>query len=130
MSQAQPTGLQLSDLNPNELIGVVVSGTGFKSPRLMGLAMTAMSGLFLVANFVLVFALSRYYPYLYWAAGIFLFAGPFVLVTGEPLDRGDGVPVAAWARYGLIACFVVGLLAGFGLSSLPWEAWLLSAAAQ
>lgn len=128
MSQAQ--GFQLSDLNPNELVGVVASGTGFKAPRIMGLAMTAMSGVFLVANFVLVFALNRYYPYLYWLSGVFLFAGPFVLVTGEPLDRGDGVPVPQWARYGLIACFAVGVLAGVGLSTLPWEAWLLAGAVE
>ena len=125
MSETTTAGSPLSDIRPNELIGAIVNGTGLKSPRLMGMAMTGLSLAFVLINFVLVLALHRYFPYLYWLAGIFLFAGPFVLLSGEPRDRGEAVPVPSWARYGLIGCFVAGLVAGFALGALNWKAWLL-----
>lgn len=100
------------DFSGAALVAAVTTGQGFENPRKIGAVAFGISFLLGVLNLVIIFALNRYYPYLFILAGPFGWGGLFLLITGEPLHRQDGSPAPGWARIGLGICLVIGLLAG------------------
>jgi hypothetical protein len=102
------------DFSPSAMVAAVTTGQGFESPRKVGAAAFGISFLLGVVNLVIIFALRRYYPYLFFLAGPLGRGGLFLLITGEPQHRQDGSQAPGWARIGLGACLVIGLLAGIG----------------
>jgi hypothetical protein len=105
----------VGDYHPNKLFGAVVKGEGYASPRMFGLVMLGISIAFTIINFVLIFVLHLYYPYLYILSGPLGWAGLWMLITGQPKATQDGSPVAMWGRIGLGACLVIGMLIGFAM---------------
>lgn len=102
----------VGDYHPNKLFGAVVKGEGYESPRMFGLVMLGISIAFAVINFVLIFVLHLYYPYLYILSGPLGWGGLWMVITGQPKVTTDGSPVALWGRIGLGACLAIGLLIG------------------
>ena len=103
------------DMSPSNLIAGITSGTGFPAPRKLSLMMLGLGVVFLVANFVLIFVLRMYYPYLLGLAPIFLLGGGFMLATNEPRAREDGSKAPMWALGGLGVSLVIGLAVGGAL---------------
>lgn len=93
---------------------LVIKGHGVENPRKYGAIAFGISFVCGVLNLIIIFALNIYFPYLFLVAGPFGWAGLFMLITGEPLDRKDGSLVPAWARFGLLGCTAIGLLLGIG----------------
>ena len=109
-----------SDFSKDALMAAVVQGKGFESPRKVGGAMVGLGFLFFIINTVLIVA-HFYYPYLYSVGAIFWWGGLWLLVTGQPKRNPDGSPAPMWARAGLGACLVIGLLVGIAAIIIPWE---------
>lgn len=108
----------VGDYHPNKLFSAVVKGEGYASPRTFGLVMLGLAVAFSVVNAVLIFGLHLYYPYLYILAGPLGWGGLFMVVLGQPRATTDGSPVPMWARIGLGACLVIGILIGCSMSFL------------
>ena len=116
----------LADLSPDALSAAVFGGKGFHNPRLMGVAMIGLAIVCVIANTAMVFALHRFYPYLYSLAAIIGWGGAWLLVTGQPGVSKDGSPPPIWGRIGLGGAMAIGLLIGIAMIILPWEAMLAS----
>jgi hypothetical protein len=102
----------VGDYHPNKLFSAVVKGEGYANPRMFGLVMLGIAIAFTVINFVLIFVLHLYYPYLYILSGPLGWAGLWMVITGQPKVTTDGSPVPLWGRIGLGACLGIGLLIG------------------
>jgi len=116
-----PTAGLAADFSPDALMGAVMGGKGFHSPRLLGGGMMGLSILLTILNVVLIMVLHRYYPYVYSVASIFWCGGLWLVITGQPRAMPDGSPAPMWARIGLGAACVVGILIGIALIFIPWE---------
>jgi hypothetical protein len=103
-----------SDFSKDALMAAVVQGKGFESPRKVGGGMLGIGILLFILNSVLVFVLNIYFPYLYAIGAIFWWGGLWLLITGAPKRNPDGSPAPMWARAGLGACLLIGLLVGIG----------------
>jgi hypothetical protein len=101
-----------SDFSKEALMAAVVQGKGFESPRKVGAIMIALAIVISILNVVITIAANIYFPYLYPLSGIFGWGGFWLLVTGQPKRTADGSPAPMWARAGLGACLVLGLLSG------------------
>lgn len=110
-----------SDFSKDALMAAVVQGKGFESPRKVGGAMVGLGMLFAILNSILIFVLHLYYPYLYTIGAIFWWGGLWLVVTGQPKRSADGSPAPMWARAGLGACLVIGLIVGVLMIIVPWE---------
>jgi hypothetical protein len=110
-----------SDFSKDALMRAVVQGQGFESPRKVGGAMVGLGMLFAIVNSVLIFGLHMYYPYLYTIGAIFWWGGLWLVVTGQPKKNPDGSQAPMWARAGLGACLVIGLIVGVLMIIVPWE---------
>lgn len=64
-------------------------------------------------NVVLIVAAGRFIIYLAAVVPVFLLCGLFMLVSGEPLDRGYPAPM--WSRWCLGVTFFGGILLGVAL---------------
>lgn len=64
----------------------------------------------LVINLVMIFGMGIYLPIILPFAFPLLFAGPWILILGQPLDA-EGKP-AVWARAIVIITAVIGMLVG------------------
>jgi hypothetical protein len=86
----------------------------------MGITMIGVAVVFSILNWVLIFLIHRYYPYLYALAGILWWAGLWLAVTGQPKATTDGTKVPMWSRVGLGVALVFGSLMAVGtvLSSI------------
>jgi hypothetical protein len=104
------------DYHPNKLVNAVIKGEGYAKPRMFGLVMFALAIAFNIVNFVLIFVLHLYYPYLYMLSGPLGWAGLWMIITGAPRATTDGSKAALWGRIGLAACLAVGFLTGAYLS--------------
>ena len=93
------------------LVGIVMAGG----------AMVGLGMLFAILNSILIFVLHLYYPYLYTIGAIFWWGGLWLVVTGQPKRSADGSPAPMWARAGLGACLVIGLIVGVLMIIIPWE---------
>jgi hypothetical protein len=94
----------------------IARGDGFHSPRGVG-AIYFVVGLFLaLVNVALIVAAGRYILYLTALTPVFVFSGAFLLVAGEPRERGYVVP--KWTRVGLGLAFFGGIFAGIALTLL------------
>ena len=102
------------DMSPSNLIEGITSGKGFPAPRKLGLMGFGLGALFLIGNFVLIFVLRMYYPYLLLLAPPFLLAGLLMLASNEPRTREDGTNSPMWAR----AALGLAMLAGFGIGAV------------
>jgi hypothetical protein len=111
----------MADLSPDALMGAVLGGKGFHSPRMLGGGMIGLSILLTIANVVYLLVSHRYYPYFYSVGAILGFGGFWMLVTGQPRANPDGSPAPMWARIGLGAACVFGILVGVALIIIPWE---------
>lgn len=105
----------MKDLSPGALVSAVTTGQGFQSPRTVAAASAGLGVLLAVANFVLIFVLNRYYPYLLGIAPTLILGGFFMLATGEPRTREDGQSTPMWTRAGLAGSMLVGLGIGVAL---------------
>lgn len=105
----------MKDLSPGALVSAVTTGEGFGNPRLVALAAMGLGLLLAAGNFVLIFVLNRYYPYLLGIAPILLMGGLFMVATGEPKSRGEGQTAPMWTRAGLAGSMVLGLGIGVAL---------------
>ncbi len=103
----------MKDLSPAALVSAVTTGEGFTNPRLVALASAGLGVLLAAGNFVLIYVLHQYYPYLLGLAPTFILAGFFMLATGEPKSRGEGQTAPMWSRAGLAGSMLVGL--GIGI---------------
>jgi hypothetical protein len=106
----------VGDYHPNKLLNAVIKGEGYDKPRMFGLVMLGLAVAFSVVNFVLIFVAHIYFPYLYLLAGPLGWGGLFMVIAGHPKAPADGSPVPMWARIGLGACIVIGLLVGAAMS--------------
>jgi hypothetical protein len=91
----------------------VARGDGFHSPRGVGGLYFGFGVLLAIVNVALILASGRYIYYLTGLTPLFLFCGLFMLVTGEPLERGYTAP--KWARWGFGVAFFGGIFAGVAL---------------
>lgn len=105
----------MKDLSPGALVNAVTTGEGFANPRMVAAAAGGLGVLLAVANFVLIFVLNRYYPYLLGIAPTLILGGMFMLATGEPRARGEGQTAPMWTRAGLAGSMLVGLGIGVAL---------------
>ncbi|MBI2395590.1 MAG: hypothetical protein HYV09_38850 [Deltaproteobacteria bacterium] len=105
----------MKDLSPGALLSAVTTGEGFTNPRLVALAAAGLGVLLAAGNFVLIFVLNRYYPYLLGVAPILVLGGVFMLATGEPKFRGEGQTAPMWTRAGLAGSMILGLAIGAAL---------------
>jgi hypothetical protein len=108
--------VRTGDYHPNKLFKAVISGEGFASPRMFGLTLLALGIAFAIVNFILIFVVHIYFPYLYALAGPLWWGGWWLVIFGQPKTRPDGAPAAMWGRIGLGVCLVFGLLSGLGMS--------------
>ena len=108
----------MKDLSPGALVSAVTTGEGFANPRVVALAAAGLGVLLAVGNFVLIYVLHMYYPYLLAIAPILVLAGVFMLATGEPKTRGEGQTAPMWTRAGLAGSMLVGLGIGAALCFL------------
>ncbi len=102
------------DLNPKKIMAAVLSGSGLDQPRKLGIKMIVVAIVFSILNWVLIFLIHRYYPYLYALGGILWWAGLWLAATGQPKSNPDGSPAAMWGRVGLGAALVLGSLMALG----------------
>jgi len=116
----------MADLSGGGLTAAVFGGKGFHAPRLMGLAMAALAIVLVIANTAMVFALHRFYPYLYGAASVAGWGGAWLVITGQPGISKDGSAPPIWGRIGLGGAMAIGLLIGIVMCILPWESFLAS----
>ncbi len=108
--------------SPGNLIAAVTTGKGFDKPRVFGLGLIGIAFAFTAGNYVLITVLNYYFPYLYCLGAIFGWAGMWLAITGQPMAQKDGSAAPAWGRYGLMACIILGVLAGLAMVSFSWEA--------
>ena len=101
----------MKDLSPGALVSAVTTGEGFENPRVVALASAGLGVLLAIGNFVLIYVLHMYYPYLLAIAPILVLGGLFMLATGEPLRR-EGQTAPMWTRAGLAGSMVLGLVIG------------------
>ena len=87
--------------------------------------MLGVSFALIALNTLLVLVVHIYYPYLYSAASLLLWAGAFLAITGQPHATTDGSKAPMWARGGLAACLGIGVLFGIALCVFNWERMLV-----
>jgi len=116
------------DYHPAKLWSAVASGEGFAKPRMMGLAMLGLAVVFAIGNAALMLVVRIYYPYLYSLSAVIWWGGLWLVLTGQPLATADGSKVAMWARAGLAAFLVVGVVAGIAMCFFNWETMLARSA--
>jgi len=114
-SAAETDGGILQDLSGDALMGAVLHGRGFHSPRMLGVALIGLAVLLAIINTVTVFAFHWYYPYLYAIAAVIGWGGAWLLVTGQPAVSKDRSSPPIWGRIGLGASMFIGLLMGIGV---------------
>jgi hypothetical protein len=100
------------DFTPGALLATVTKGTGYHKPRLVGLGFIGVATLFAVINIVMIYVLDLIYIYSAALVPPFLFAGSWLVVTGQPRATSDGTPAPLWSRIGLGAFLAVGLALG------------------
>ena len=110
--------------SPSAIVTAAATGKGFEKPRMMGLVLLGLAVAFTVANYALVMVLNYYFPYLYSLAAIFGWTAMFLVITGQPKAQPNGAQAPQWARWGLMACFAIGVLQGIAMVMVPWESAL------
>jgi hypothetical protein len=116
------------DYHPRRLWSAVASGEGFAKPRMMGLMMLALAIAFAIGNAILMLVAHIYYPYLYSLSAVIWWGGVWLLVTGHPQATTDGSKAPMWARAGLAAFLVIGVLVGIAMCFFDWETMLAARA--
>lgn len=104
--------LRPADMSPLSIVSAVTMGEGFGRPRVAGVAYLALSlacsvfGAAMLHEGHLFYVIVPHVPIL----GL---CGLWLVLTGEPVARRRPKKIRRWARLGLGACLVTGVLLGF-----------------
>jgi hypothetical protein len=91
-----------------QLSNAVTTGEGLPTPRRTGALVFGIGLVLAGLNVATLFAAERFIPALAGLCALFLPAGLWLVITGEPAARPDGSPTPTWSRVGLGVALVTG----------------------